>query len=74
MSSAAPKVVFLLFFLLNCLLWSNSRYAELPEYASRSSLIKRSSFERPSLTKLLLSNGTRYTDSKDQVSRRPPSH
>ena len=71
MAPAAPKLVFLGFFLLNCLLWSNSRYAELPDYASRSSLLKRSYSEQPSLARLLLANGTHYTDSEDQVSRRP---
>ena len=74
MSSAAPKVVFLVFFLLNCLLWSNSRYADVPEYASRSShLAKRDSIERPTLSMLLLSSNTSYIDTKDQVRRFAPA-
>ncbi|ESK88794.1 sodium calcium exchanger protein [Moniliophthora roreri MCA 2997] len=38
---SSSKLIFLAFFLLNCLLWSSSRYGHIPETSSQSSLVKR---------------------------------
>ena len=68
MSRGAPKLIFLALFILNCLLWSHSRYAQIPRYASSGSLTKRSLLES-SLLDVAFTNGAEYIDTKEQVSR-----
>lgn len=48
MSSASPRVVFVVLFAVNCVLWSSSRYGQLPQPGflhGENSLVKRISFE-----------------------------
>ncbi len=68
MSSRAPKLVFVLFFALNCILWSQSRYAHIPRYASSPSISRRNLKEGGSLSGLLYVNGADYVDTKEDVS------
>ncbi|KAK7051015.1 hypothetical protein VNI00_005127 [Paramarasmius palmivorus] len=41
MAPSSSKLLFLALFLVNCLLWSNSRYGQIPASSSHSSLVKR---------------------------------
>lgn len=48
MTLASPRVVFVVLFALNCVLWSSSRYGQIPHTSflhGENSLVKRISFE-----------------------------
>lgn len=69
MSAGAARLAFLLLFVLNCLLWSNSRYAQSPALSPSHSLSKRHEYQVTRLSNLLFQNGTTYIDTKKQVRR-----
>lgn len=63
MSSGSAKLVFILVFIINCVLWSQSRYGQFESLNSQlqeRSLVKRISYE-------LAHHGLEYTE--DQVFR-----
>ncbi|KAJ3551558.1 hypothetical protein NM688_g4631 [Phlebia brevispora] len=66
MAPHAPKLLFLVFFVLNCLLWSNSRFAEVPRHASSVSQYSRSILGKRDLGKFQYANGTQFINMKDQ--------
>lgn len=58
MGLRAPRLIFLVVFLVNCILWSNSRYAQVstPYQSSKLALAKRSISSDGQLTALLNSS------------------
>lgn len=67
MRSGAPHLLFLVAFVVNCVLWSNSRYAHLPARgAARSYLTKRNLYQVEPTVGLEHGNATLLLR-KDQV-------
>lgn len=69
MASGVPRFIFLFIFVLNCLLWSYSRFAEVPSRASNLSYSGGSFADKRGLLELQYANSTQYVETKDKASR-----